>query len=159
MSKSPRRLTTVPTRTRAIGIGEIVSPLLACRKLMIRLLTTYQQLHDSVHARSGQSAPLKLVYTKSEHEACLAWVSSSSFDLGKDGEELMDIDHKAVRAVHVRNTGNAKVGGGGCCQYRCEMGDGRGSQDISQGCPCLLIPGGRARCKIPQCDRRCIRDV
>lgn len=42
-----------------------------------RVLTLYQQLHDSVHARSGQSSPLKLVYVKTDHEACLAWVSSS----------------------------------------------------------------------------------
>jgi len=27
-----------------------------------------------VHARSGQSAPLRLVYIKTEHEAVLAWV-------------------------------------------------------------------------------------
>ncbi|OCF42348.1 vacuolar fusion protein MON1 [Kwoniella heveanensis CBS 569] len=40
-----------------------------------RLITLYQKLHDSVHARSGQSAPLKLVYLKTEHEACLAWLT------------------------------------------------------------------------------------
>ncbi|WVQ97911.1 hypothetical protein IAU59_005028 [Kwoniella sp. CBS 9459] len=40
-----------------------------------RLITLYQKLHDAVHARSGQSAPLKLVYLKTEHEACLAWLT------------------------------------------------------------------------------------
>ena len=40
------------------------------------LIVLYQRLHDTVHARSGQSSPLKLVYTKTDHEACLAWVSS-----------------------------------------------------------------------------------
>ncbi|WVR04506.1 hypothetical protein IAU60_001510 [Kwoniella sp. DSM 27419] len=38
-----------------------------------RLITLYQKLHDAVHARSGQAVPLKLVYMKTEHEACLAW--------------------------------------------------------------------------------------
>ncbi|RXK37418.1 vacuolar fusion protein MON1 [Tremella mesenterica] len=38
-----------------------------------RIITTYQCLHDAVHARSGQSTPLKLVYTRSDQEACLAW--------------------------------------------------------------------------------------
>ncbi|KAK8846814.1 hypothetical protein IAR55_005902 [Kwoniella newhampshirensis] len=40
-----------------------------------RLITTYQKLHDAVHAKSGQSSPLKLVYMRTEHEACLAWVT------------------------------------------------------------------------------------
>ena len=40
-----------------------------------RLVTLYQQLHDAVHARSGQSTPLPLVYVKTEHEACLAWMT------------------------------------------------------------------------------------
>jgi hypothetical protein len=57
----------------------------------------------------------------------------------KNKNGLMDLDYQAVRAVHVRDAGNAKVGGGGCCQYRGEVGDGRGSQDLSQGCPCLLM--------------------
>ena len=39
------------------------------------LLALYQNLHDKVHARSGQSAPLRLVYIRTEHEAVLAWVS------------------------------------------------------------------------------------
>ncbi|ORY27778.1 trafficking protein Mon1-domain-containing protein [Naematelia encephala] len=40
-----------------------------------RVVTMYQRLHDAVHSRSGQSSPLKLVYTKSENEACLAWIT------------------------------------------------------------------------------------
>jgi len=47
-------------------------------QLTLRLLTTYQQLHDSIHARSGQSTSLKLVYMRTDQEACLAWVCSSS---------------------------------------------------------------------------------
>ena len=42
--------------------------------LMTRLITLYQQLHDTVHARSGQASPLRLVYIRTENEACLAWV-------------------------------------------------------------------------------------
>lgn len=42
---------------------------------MDRLVTLYQQLHDSVHARSGQSSPLRLVYIRTDKEAVLAWVS------------------------------------------------------------------------------------
>ena len=45
-------------------------------RLQDRLITLYQQLHETVHARSGQSAPLRLVYIKTEHEAVLAWVSA-----------------------------------------------------------------------------------
>lgn len=40
-----------------------------------RVIISYQRLHDSVHARSGQLLPLKLVYVRSRHEACLAWVT------------------------------------------------------------------------------------
>lgn len=45
------------------------------------VLTLYQQLYDSIHAKSGQSSPLKLVYVKTDHEACLAWVSSLPSEL------------------------------------------------------------------------------
>lgn len=41
-----------------------------------RLVTTYQKLHDAVHAKSGQASPLKLIYISTEHEACLVWVST-----------------------------------------------------------------------------------
>ncbi|KAK4689819.1 vacuolar fusion protein MON1, partial [Tremellales sp. Uapishka_1] len=40
-----------------------------------RLMTLYQRLHDAVHARSGQSTTLKLIYMKTEAEACLAWIT------------------------------------------------------------------------------------
>nr|XP_031857430.1 uncharacterized protein CI109_007157 [Kwoniella shandongensis]KAA5524502.1 hypothetical protein CI109_007157 [Kwoniella shandongensis] len=40
-----------------------------------RLITAYQKLHDAVHAKSGQSSPLKLVYIRTEHEVCLAWIT------------------------------------------------------------------------------------
>lgn len=41
---------------------------------MYRVLTLYQQLYDAVHAKSGQSSQLKLVYIRTDYEACLAWV-------------------------------------------------------------------------------------
>ena len=47
-----------------------------CIAHVVRLITVYQHLHDALHARSGQAAPMKLVYTRSEQEACLAWVRS-----------------------------------------------------------------------------------
>lgn len=40
-----------------------------------RLVTTYQKLHDAVHAKSGQASALKLVYISTEHEACLVWAT------------------------------------------------------------------------------------
>ncbi|WWC59421.1 uncharacterized protein I303_101977 [Kwoniella dejecticola CBS 10117] len=40
-----------------------------------RLITMYQKLHDVVHARSGQNQTYKLVYMRTEHEACLAWLT------------------------------------------------------------------------------------
>ncbi|WVW78638.1 hypothetical protein I302_100598 [Kwoniella bestiolae CBS 10118] len=40
-----------------------------------RLITLYQKLHDIVHARSGQTQTYKLVYIRTEHEACLAWLT------------------------------------------------------------------------------------
>lgn len=42
---------------------------------LCRLITNYHILHDGVHARSGQSAPLKLMYFRTDQEAYLAWVS------------------------------------------------------------------------------------
>jgi hypothetical protein len=53
-----------------------------------RLVTLYHRLHDTVHARSGQSAPLKLVYIRTEHEACVAWVSRST--------KYTHLDHQTV---------------------------------------------------------------
>ncbi|WVQ69079.1 uncharacterized protein L199_007291 [Kwoniella botswanensis] len=40
-----------------------------------RLITLYQKLHDIVHGRSGQTQTYKLVYIRTEHEACLAWLT------------------------------------------------------------------------------------
>nr|KIR50057.1 vacuolar fusion protein MON1 [Cryptococcus bacillisporus CA1280] len=40
-----------------------------------RLVTTYQKLHDAVHAKSGQASALKLIYISTEHEACLVWAT------------------------------------------------------------------------------------
>lgn len=39
------------------------------------LVTVYQRLHDALHARSGQPEPLRLVYVKTQYEACLAWMT------------------------------------------------------------------------------------
>ncbi|KAH6912786.1 vacuolar fusion protein MON1 [Coprinopsis sp. MPI-PUGE-AT-0042] len=38
-----------------------------------RLITLYQTIHDAIHARSGQEAPLKLQYVRTEHEGVLGW--------------------------------------------------------------------------------------
>jgi len=62
------------TKTDPIASGKRVAGAIA----HISLLTLYQQLHDTVHARSGQTAPLRLVYMKTEHEAVLAWVSEDA---------------------------------------------------------------------------------
>ncbi|ORX34517.1 vacuolar fusion protein MON1 [Kockovaella imperatae] len=40
-----------------------------------RLITLYQHLHDSLHAKAGQAEPLRLVYVKTQHEACLGWMT------------------------------------------------------------------------------------
>ncbi|ODN75472.1 hypothetical protein L202_06607 [Cryptococcus amylolentus CBS 6039] len=40
-----------------------------------RLVTMYQTLHDTIHSRSGQDMPVKLVCIQSDHEKCLAWAT------------------------------------------------------------------------------------
>jgi len=40
-----------------------------------RLITLYQTIHDAIHARSGQDAPLKLQYVRTEHECVLGWLT------------------------------------------------------------------------------------
>jgi vacuolar fusion protein MON1 len=39
-----------------------------------RLVTLYQILHDALHAKSGQGAPLKLHYIKTDKESVMGWV-------------------------------------------------------------------------------------
>ncbi|KAJ9109166.1 hypothetical protein QFC21_000495 [Naganishia friedmannii] len=45
-----------------------------------RLITLYQHIYDGIHAKSGQLAPLKQFYVRTEFEACMGW-STTSFEL------------------------------------------------------------------------------
>lgn len=40
-----------------------------------RLITLYQTLHDAIHAKSGQSEPLKLQYIRTEKECVMGWIT------------------------------------------------------------------------------------
>ncbi|KAF9454805.1 DUF254-domain-containing protein [Macrolepiota fuliginosa MF-IS2] len=40
-----------------------------------RLITLYQTLHDAIHAKSGQSEPLKLQYIRTDTESALGWIT------------------------------------------------------------------------------------
>ncbi|KAI0283975.1 DUF254-domain-containing protein [Russula aff. rugulosa BPL654] len=40
-----------------------------------RLITLYQTMHDSIHAKSGQDLPLKLQYIRTEKEAVMGWIT------------------------------------------------------------------------------------
>ncbi|KIY72503.1 DUF254-domain-containing protein [Cylindrobasidium torrendii FP15055 ss-10] len=40
-----------------------------------RLVTLYQILHDGIHAKSGQSEPLKLQYIRTEKECVMGWIT------------------------------------------------------------------------------------
>ncbi|KAF8908989.1 vacuolar fusion protein MON1 [Gymnopilus junonius] len=40
-----------------------------------RLITLYQTLHDSIHAKSGQEAGLKLQYIRTETESVMGWIT------------------------------------------------------------------------------------
>jgi hypothetical protein len=42
-----------------------------------RLITMYQVVYDAIHAKSGQSGPLKLQYIRTEKEIVMGWVSLS----------------------------------------------------------------------------------
>lgn len=42
-----------------------------------RIVTIYQVLHDSIHAKSGQDEGLKLQYLRTETESVMGWVSVS----------------------------------------------------------------------------------
>jgi hypothetical protein len=46
----------------------------ALSKVSVRLVTLYQTMHDSIHAKSGQDLPLKLQYIRTEKEAVMGWV-------------------------------------------------------------------------------------
>lgn len=43
--------------------------------LSYRLVTLYQTLHDAIHAKSGQSEPLKLQYIRTDTESVMGWVN------------------------------------------------------------------------------------
>ncbi|PPQ77470.1 hypothetical protein CVT25_011340 [Psilocybe cyanescens] len=40
-----------------------------------RLITLYQNIHDAIHAKSGQEAGLKLQYLKTETESVMGWIT------------------------------------------------------------------------------------
>ncbi|TFK27965.1 DUF254-domain-containing protein [Coprinopsis marcescibilis] len=40
-----------------------------------RLVTIYQTIHDAIHARSGQEAPLKLQFIRTESECVMGWIT------------------------------------------------------------------------------------
>ncbi|EKM79357.1 hypothetical protein AGABI1DRAFT_74328 [Agaricus bisporus var. burnettii JB137-S8] len=40
-----------------------------------RLVTLYQLLHDAIHAKSGQSEPLKLQYIRTDTESVMGWIT------------------------------------------------------------------------------------
>jgi len=40
-----------------------------------RLITLYQLIHDAIHAKSGQEAPLKLQYVRTENESVMGWIT------------------------------------------------------------------------------------
>ena len=42
---------------------------------MRRFRARAYMLHDALHARSGQPEPLRLLFVRSDHEACLAWLT------------------------------------------------------------------------------------
>jgi len=41
-----------------------------------RLVSLYQFVYDSMHAKSGQAAPLKLQFIRTEYESLIGWVRS-----------------------------------------------------------------------------------
>lgn len=43
-----------------------------------RLITMYQVVYDAIHAKSGQSGPLKLQYIRTKQEIVMGWVSLSA---------------------------------------------------------------------------------
>jgi len=57
----------------------LLSPSITDDCIDVRLVTLYQILNDSVHAKSGQGGgPLKLQYIKTEKESVMCWVSVNS---------------------------------------------------------------------------------
>lgn len=40
-----------------------------------RIITMYQLVYDAIHAKSGQSGPLKLQYMRTKKEIVMGWVS------------------------------------------------------------------------------------
>jgi len=40
-----------------------------------RLITLYQVVHDGIHAKSGQEAPLKLQFVRTESECVMGWIT------------------------------------------------------------------------------------
>ncbi|KXN88162.1 Vacuolar fusion protein MON1 [Leucoagaricus sp. SymC.cos] len=45
------------------------------RSFSLRLITLYQTLHDSIHAKSGQSEPLKLQFIRTDTESVMGWIT------------------------------------------------------------------------------------
>ncbi len=43
--------------------------------IFVRITTLYQILYDSIHAKSGQEAGLKLQYIRTDTESVMGWVS------------------------------------------------------------------------------------
>jgi hypothetical protein len=54
-----------------------------------RLISLYQLAYDAMHAKSGQAAPLKLHFIRTEYESILGWVSFE-IQSGSGSEETQD---------------------------------------------------------------------
>lgn len=88
-----------------------------------RLVTAYQGLHDAIHARSGQTTGLKLVYMRTDNEACLAWVRFlRTLACVLASAMLTMTDNQTVRAVRGGGPGDVQVGSGLCRKRGCAVG-------------------------------------
>ncbi len=73
----------------------------------IRLMILYGRLHEGIHQTTKRSTSLKLMYIKTDHEACLGWVSSS-FPLDIENhlslEKLLEKESSLAVVFHLKSS-------------------------------------------------------
>lgn len=62
-----------------------------------RLVSLYQLVYDAMHAKSGQSAPLKLQFIRTDYESIIGWVCPTS--QGEFESLIEHSDYPAIRSL------------------------------------------------------------
>lgn len=96
----------------------------------------YQVVYDAIHAKSGQSGPLKLQYIRTEKEIVMGWVS-----LSVRAPDLLStefLDNTTIRALHRSIAEITQDSSHQRCQLGYSLGQKGGNKVVFARCTSIL---------------------